>query len=227
MTGILLANCGPFKHFLTLFPKQSSSSSILRNYDHQQSRQYQISTTLNQHQKRAGEEQTPKTHKKEIVVEEDVFDQITDLKPKPVTFVEGASYSVVILIGFGILGALAWSFISTMIIQPKEYKCFNVTLNKLKDDPRITVRVGKEFMGYGYEGGSRAWRQRIPNQSYKDNDGTEHIQIQFHISGNGQKGLVSADMYQDSVSKQWEYWLLYVDFLGGGRVPLIENGFKK
>eukprot|EP01025_Chloroclados_australasicus_P007751 TRINITY_DN12579_c0_g1_i5.p3 TRINITY_DN12579_c0_g1~~TRINITY_DN12579_c0_g1_i5.p3 ORF type:complete len:172 (-),score=26.26 TRINITY_DN12579_c0_g1_i5:235-750(-) len=165
--------------------------------------------------------------KKEIVAEEDVFDQITDLKPQPVTFVEGASYSFVILIGFGIVGALAWAFISTMIIQPKEYKCFNITLNKLKEDPRITVRVGQEFMGYGYEGGSRAWRQRIPNQTYKDNQGVEHVQIQFHISGNGNKGLVSADMYQDQVSKQWEYLLLYIDFLGGGRVTLIENGMKK
>eukprot|EP01026_Neomeris_dumetosa_P011568 TRINITY_DN14135_c0_g2_i6.p2 TRINITY_DN14135_c0_g2~~TRINITY_DN14135_c0_g2_i6.p2 ORF type:complete len:158 (-),score=18.92 TRINITY_DN14135_c0_g2_i6:176-649(-) len=74
-------------------------------------RQFSASPYMQQHLKQqheGGEEEgggEPKSdRKKQIIVEEDVFDQITDLKPKPVTFVEGASYSVVILIGFGISG---------------------------------------------------------------------------------------------------------------------------
>ena len=91
--------------------------------------------------------------------------------------VEGTSYSLVILaaIGFGI--ALLWTAVSSLLIQPKEYTCFNVTLDKLRDDPRVTVRLGTPISGYGQESRNRAARQRIPHRAYNDDNGTEHIQV--------------------------------------------------
>ena len=91
--------------------------------------------------------------------------------------VEGTSYSLVILaaIGFGI--ALLWTAVSSLLIQPKEYTCFNVTLDKVRDDPRVTVRLGAPISGYGQESRNRAARQRIPHRAYKDDNGTEHIQV--------------------------------------------------
>ena len=93
--------------------------------------------------------------------------------------VEGTSYSLVIIaaIGFGI--AILWTAVSSLLIQPKEYTCFNVTLDKLRDDPRVTVRLGTPISGYGQESRNRAARQRIPHRAYKDDNGDEHFQVQL------------------------------------------------
>ena len=114
-----------------------------------------------------------------IVSQKQTFDEITDkhIPQRPMGVVEGTSYSLVILaaIGFGI--ALLWTAVSSLLIQPKEYTCFNVTLDKLRDDPRVTVRLGTPISGYGQESRNRAARQRIPHRAYKDDSGTEHIQV--------------------------------------------------
>ncbi|KAL0024525.1 hypothetical protein WJX79_000831 [Trebouxia sp. C0005] len=94
--------------------------------------------------------------------------------------------------------------------QPKEYTCFNVTLDKLRDDPRVTVRLGTPISGYGQESRNRAARQRIPHRAYNDDSGTEHFQVQFHAKGPTGAALISADMYQDA-AKQWQYAFLFVD----------------
>ena len=113
------------------------------------------------------------------LVQEQAFDEITDkhIPQRPMGVVEGTSYSLVILaaIGFGI--AILWTAVSSLLIQPKEYTCFNVTLDKLRDDPRVTVRLGTPISGYGQESRNRAARQRIPHRAYKDDNGTEHIQV--------------------------------------------------
>lgn len=147
-----------------------------------------------------------------VVSQQEQFDEITDkhIPQRPMGVVEGTSYSLVILaaIGFGI--ALLWTAVSSLLIQPKEYTCFNVTLDKLRDDPRVTVRLGTPISGYGQESRNRAARQRIPHRAYHDDNGTEHIQVQFHAKGPTGAALISADMYQDS-AKQWQYAFLYVD----------------
>lgn len=96
--------------------------------------------------------------------------------------VEGTSYSLVILaaIGFGV--ALLWTAVSSLLIQPKEYTCFNVTLDKLRDDPRVTVRLGTPISGYGQESRNRAARQRIPHRAYNDDNGTEHFQVMHTLN---------------------------------------------
>lgn len=54
--------------------------------------------------------------------EEDPFDSITDKIPqKPVTAVEGASYSVVILAGLAVFGFAAYAVLKQLIFEPKEY----------------------------------------------------------------------------------------------------------
>lgn len=153
-------------------------------------------------------------HKAEraVVSKKDTFDEITDkhIPQRPMGVVEGTSYSLVILaaIGFGI--ALLWTAVSSLLIQPKEYTCFNVTLDKLRDDPRVTVRLGTPISGYGQESRNRAARQRIPHRAYNDDRGTEHFQVQFHAKGPTGAALISADMYQDA-AKQWQYAFLFVD----------------
>ncbi|KAL0048640.1 hypothetical protein WJX82_007500 [Trebouxia sp. C0006] len=82
--------------------------------------------------------------------------------------------------------------------------------DKLRDDPRVTVRLGTPISGYGQESRNRAARQRIPHRAYNDDSGTEHFQVQFHAKGPTGAALISADMYQDA-AKQWQYAFLFVD----------------
>ena len=59
--------------------------------------------------------------RKEISTVEDPFDAPTyNIPEKPVTFAEGASYSVVILIGLGIAAAAAYAVFKELIFEPKE-----------------------------------------------------------------------------------------------------------
>lgn len=52
---------------------------------------------------------------------EDPFDSPTyHIPEKPVTFTEGASYSLVILAGLGVAGAAAYAVFKELIFQPKE-----------------------------------------------------------------------------------------------------------
>lgn len=60
-------------------------------------------------------------NKKEISKVEDPFDAPTyNIPEKPVTFVEGASYSFIILIGLGIAAAAAYAVFNELIFQPRE-----------------------------------------------------------------------------------------------------------
>jgi len=63
----------------------------------------------------------PYQGKKEISTVEDPFDSPTyHIPEKPVTFTEGASYSIVILAGLGIAGAAAYAVFKELIFEPKE-----------------------------------------------------------------------------------------------------------
>ncbi|GMH35608.1 hypothetical protein BSKO_03476 [Bryopsis sp. KO-2023] len=168
------------------------------------------SSTSNTHSRES------KKGNKALMVEDEEFDAITDKIPqKPMSAAEGVSYLAIILAAFAVLAGIVWGFISSYILDPTEYVCFNLTLDKLRLDPRITVRLGATIKGYGEDSSHRWQRTRIPHRTYTDVDGVEHMQIQFHIKGPGGVGVVCADMYQDE-QKEWQYTYLYVDISQGG-----------
>jgi import inner membrane translocase subunit TIM21 len=74
-------------------------------------------------------------------------------------------------------GAVLWAVVNELLIQPREYTAFNLSLDKLRDDPRIMVTLGTPVSGYGQESHNRAARQRIPHRVYNDNEGREHVQV--------------------------------------------------
>lgn len=69
-----------------------------------------------------------------------------------------------------------WAVVNELLIQPREYTAFNLTLDRLREDPRIMVTLGTPVSGYGQESHNRAARQRIPNRVYNDDKGREHVQ---------------------------------------------------
>jgi len=45
------------------------------------------------------------------------------------------------------LGFFVYNFVTNFLLEPTYQTCFNTTLQKLKQDPRITVRLGNDIVG--------------------------------------------------------------------------------
>ncbi|KAK4488540.1 hypothetical protein RD792_004304 [Penstemon davidsonii] len=150
--------------------------------------------------------------RKEVSTVEDPFAAPTyNIPEKPVTFTEGASYSLIILAGLGVAAAAAYGVFKELIFQPKEYKIFNKALDRIQNDSQVRVRIGHPITGYGSESRNRAARQRVPHKTWTDEDGVEHILVNFHIRGPHGAGKVFTEMFKDSVDKQWKFMYLIVE----------------
>lgn len=145
-------------------------------------------------------------------VEEEAFSAITDRIPeRPMGAVESTSYSLVILAALGFAAAVLYAAFSELIFSPKEYTCFSKTLKKIEEDPRVTIRLGMPMKAYGTESKNRSARQRIPHRLYSDDQGREHVQLQFVAKGPSGRATVHADMYEDSeATGGWRYHYLYL-----------------
>ncbi|XP_071691169.1 probable mitochondrial import inner membrane translocase subunit TIM21 [Rutidosis leptorrhynchoides] len=150
--------------------------------------------------------------RKDVTKVEDPFDAPTyNIPEKPMTFTEGASYSVVILAGLGIAAAAGYGVFKELIFEPKEYKVFNKALSRIQNDSQVRVRIGSPITGYGQETRNRAARQRIPNRVWKDDEGVEHVEVNFYIRGPHGAGKVFAEMFKDIEDKQWKFMYLQVE----------------
>lgn len=46
-----------------------------------------------------------------------------------------------------VLGFFIYNFVTNFVLEPTYQTCFNSTLQRLKQDPRITVRLGNDIIG--------------------------------------------------------------------------------
>ncbi|MCL7037331.1 hypothetical protein MKW94_022602 [Papaver nudicaule] len=164
--------------------------------------------------------------KKALKTTADPFDELTDKIPqKPVTFTEGASYSFIIIAGFGLAIAAGYAVVKELILEPKEYKIFNKALNRIQDDPQVKSKIGSPITGYGQESRNRAARQRIPHRVWTDEDGVEHVEVNFYIRGPHGAGKVYSEMFQDQADKQWKFMFLIVEIKSPHPAQLILESF--
>lgn len=164
--------------------------------------------------------------KKEVSTIEDPFDPLTyNIPEKPVTFTEGASYTLVILVGLGLAAAAAYAVFKELIFQPKEYKVFNKALKRIQDESQVRVRIGQPITGYGQESRNRAARQRIPNRIYTDEDGVEHVEVNFYIRGPHGAGKVFANMFKDPANGEWTYTYLVVQITSPSPAELMLESY--
>ncbi|VAH88890.1 unnamed protein product [Triticum turgidum subsp. durum] len=191
-------------------------------------------------------DQNPKEGKKDLSTVGDPFDAPTyNIPEKPVTFAEGASYSVVILAGLGVAALAGYSVFKELIFEPKEklvgyislwyfentylllplflnrvyfprayreYKIFGKALARVQSDSQVTARIGYPITGYGNESRNRAARQRIPNRVWTDEDGVEHVEVNFYIRGPHGAGKVYSEMFKDNSDRTWKFMYLLVEF---------------
>ncbi|XWS45845.1 hypothetical protein CRYUN_Cryun14cG0014300 [Craigia yunnanensis] len=164
--------------------------------------------------------------RKEVSNVEDPFDAPTyNIPEKPVTFTEGASYSIIILVGLGIAAAAGYAVFKELIFQPKEYKIFNQALKRIQKESQVTVRIGHPITGYGQESRNRAARQRIPNRIYIDENGVEHVEVNFYIRGPRGAGKVFTEMFKDKTDNKWKYTYLIVQINSPSRAELMLESY--
>ncbi|XP_059633885.1 probable mitochondrial import inner membrane translocase subunit TIM21 [Cornus florida] len=164
--------------------------------------------------------------RKDVSTVEDPFDSPTyNIPEKPVTFAEGASYSIVILAGLGVAAAAGYAVFKELIFQPKEYKIFGKALDRVQNDSQVRVRIGSPVKGYGQESRNRAARQRIPNRVWTDEDGVEHVEVNFYIRGPHGAGKVYAEMFKDKVDNQWKFTYLIVEIKSPSPAQLMLESY--
>ncbi|KAI5013339.1 hypothetical protein ZWY2020_028293 [Hordeum vulgare] len=157
-------------------------------------------------------EKRPKQERTDLTTVEDPFNAPTyNIPEKPVTFVEGASYSVVILAGLGVAALAGYAVLKELIFEPKEYKIFGKALARVQSDSQVTAKIGYPITGYGTESRNRAARQRIQNRVWTDEDGVEHVEVAFHIRGPHGAGKVFAEMFKDNADRTWKFTFLLVE----------------
>ncbi|XP_043697810.1 probable mitochondrial import inner membrane translocase subunit TIM21 isoform X2 [Telopea speciosissima] len=168
----------------------------------------------------------PERNRKDISTVDDPFDAPTyNIPEKPVTFTEGASYSVIILVGLGIAAAAGYAVFKELIFEPKEYKIFGKALERVQNDGQVRVRIGSPVTGYGQESRNRAARQRIPNRTWTDEDGIEHVEVNFYIRGPHGAGKVYAEMFKDQADKQWKFTFLIVEIKSPSPAQLMLESY--
>ncbi|ONK55693.1 uncharacterized protein A4U43_C10F40 [Asparagus officinalis] len=169
---------------------------------------------------------TFKGTRKDISTVDDPFDAPTyHIPEKPVTFTEGASYSVIILAGLGVAGFAAYAVFKELIFEPKEYKIFGKALERIQHDSQVSVRIGSPVTGYGSESRNRAARQRIPNRVWTDEDGIEHVEVNFYIRGPHGAGKVYTEMFKDSSDNKWKFTYLIVEIKSPSPVKLLLESY--
>ena len=102
------------------------------------------------------------------------------------------------LSSFSSPAAVLYAAASELLLQPKEYAAFAAALDRIREDPRLTVRLGSPLTGYGQEARSRAARQRISHRLRVDASGLEHITVQFWARGPAGVARVTAEMHKAS-----------------------------
>ncbi|KAK6240081.1 hypothetical protein QUC31_005550 [Theobroma cacao] len=170
--------------------------------------------------------ETTSETRKEVSTVEDPFDAPTyNIPDKPVTFTEGASYSVIILAGLGVAAAAAYAVFKELIFEPKEYKIFNHALERIQKEGQVRVRIGHPITGYGQESRNRAARQRIPNRIYTDENGVEHVEVNFYIRGPHGAGKVFTEMFKDKTDHKWKYTYLIVQITSPSPAELMLESY--
>jgi len=153
------------------------------------------------------------------------YDEVTDkwIPEKPVSAVEGASYGVVGLIGLGIAAGAAWFAANELLTTPREQRVFNAAMEKLNEDPRVTVAVGTPMTGYGSESRSRGARRNIPHRVVLDARGRERLLVQFHVRGPRGSAMVTAEAGLNAETGDWDFQYIIADVQGahGRRIPVI------
>ena len=119
-------------------------------------------------------------------------------------------YSVVIGAGLLVACTIGYLIFKDLFIESLEQKVYSKALEEIQQDPRVMVRLGSPIKGYGSESRNRRARQRISHKIFKQEDGTQHCQVQFQASGPNGRATIHADMYEKDSELKYAYLIVDV-----------------
>ena len=82
----------------------------------------------------------------DVVEQDDPFSSVST-KVTPVSTPEAASWSLVIVAAYALTGVLGYIVVSQLFMQKPEAAAFDAALRLVRDDFRVTVRLGDRIKG--------------------------------------------------------------------------------
>ncbi|KAL2834262.1 TIM21-domain-containing protein [Aspergillus cavernicola] len=135
------------------------------------------------------------------------------------------SFNFVIVLAGAVLTGGVFTLLYTEVFSPNSKTWqFEKAVERIKNDARCTSLLGdrREIKAYGENTWSRWARNRpIATTIEKDQQGREHLRMNFHVAGPRNSGVVFVHMVKSS-GNDWQYKLLALD-VKGSRIVLEEH----
>lgn len=101
----------------------------------------------------------------------------------------------VILLGFGILGAILWTISKELFSGNSPNSIYSSALDRCISDPRVQDHLGQPIKAFGEE--NRRGRRRHVSHSIYEVEGRKHMFLKFYIQGTRKRGTVYVEMKED------------------------------
>ncbi|KAL5343882.1 TIM21-domain-containing protein [Aspergillus crustosus] len=136
------------------------------------------------------------------------------------------SFNFVVVLAGAVLTGGVFTLLYTEVFSPNSKTWqFEKAVERIKNDTRCTNLLGdkREIQAFGENTSSRWARNRpIATTIEKDQQGREHLRMNFHVVGPRNSGVVFVHMVKPSDKYEWEYRLLALE-VKGSRVVLEER----
>ncbi|KAL3470151.1 TIM21-domain-containing protein [Aspergillus californicus] len=136
------------------------------------------------------------------------------------------SVNFVVVVAGAVLTGGVFYLLYTEVFSPNSGTWqFEKAVERIKNDARCTSILGdrRQIQAYGENTNSRWARNRpIATTVDKDQQGRDHLRMNFHVSGPRNSGVVFVHMVKPLDSNEWVYKLLALE-VKGSRIVLEER----
>lgn len=128
--------------------------------------------------------------------------------------VKTASYGMVIVVGIGVTGVIAYTVLNELFSSNSPNALYEAAATQCKEHPKVQDMLGEPIKAYGEES-RRGRRNRVSHLVYQDEDGRKGVRVQFYLQGRRNRGIAQLDAREDSSGKMQTRFLLVTveDFL--------------
>ncbi|XP_029954870.1 mitochondrial import inner membrane translocase subunit Tim21 [Salarias fasciatus] len=121
------------------------------------------------------------------------------------------TYLIVVLVGFGVTGALLYVVFQELFSSTSPNKVYGKAFDKVKSHPEVIGAFGEPLKCYG-ETTRRGRRQQVSHLEYLK-DGLKHMRLKFYIEGSepGLKGIVHSESKENPETGKYEFRYIVVE----------------
>ncbi|CAN9506130.1 unnamed protein product [Ophioblennius macclurei] len=121
------------------------------------------------------------------------------------------TYLIVVLVGFGVTGALLYVVFQELFSSSSPNKVYGKAFDKVKSHPEVIGAFGEPLKCYG-ETTRRGRRQQVSHLEYLK-DGLKHMRLKFYIEGSepGIKGTVHSESKENPETGKYEFRYIFVE----------------